>query len=86
MVRVGSPVSAASHCRHASHSWAQQTPLPTDTPKKPLSVPHRTGQDFASSLQSLSSRMEVGFAPEAGVHPQQCVSRSPDAALLFALL
>lgn len=73
MVRVGSPVSAASHSRHASHSWAQQSPLPTDTPKKPLSAPHRTGQDFASSLQSLSSRMEVGFAPAAeGTSPAVC--------------
>lgn len=52
MVRVGSPVSAASHCGRASHSWGQQAPLPTHTPKKPLSVLHSTGQDFSSSLQS----------------------------------
>lgn len=81
MVRVGSPVSAASHCRHASHSWGQQTPLPTDTPQKAsvCSSQHWAGFCFLFAKPFLAG-WRWALLQGLRVHPQQCVSRSLGAA------
>lgn len=58
MVRAGNPMSAASHCGHASHSLlcvshGRSFPqiLPMDSPAQTPSVLHCAGSSSASSLQ-----------------------------------
>lgn len=73
MVRARIPVSAASHCGHASHSRGRAgstpshgCPFPRTSPQSHCLFCVAPGGVFLPLWKALSSRMEVVLAPIAG--------------------
>lgn len=89
MVRAGNPVSAASHCGHASHSrgWAGATPshrcpFPWMSWAKPLSVLSSTREEFCFLFaKPYPAGWKWSWLQELGVHLEAVGEAVPDQVI-----